>query len=228
MAIAVTPFDFPLSMPHLTIVGFAFRILDPWKPPHDLPHQLRQAVPKRQAEFVAGRKAAAAACRLLGIEASNLPIGLDRRPVWPPDTVGSISHSDSLAVAVIARRAACAGVGIDVERLREEPVTDYLVPGTVSEAEITLLRDHFGREQAALLLFSAREAVFKAISPMLKERPDFHDFQCTGIDSGWLSFRFLDRSGTNPDLPRRMDVRFAIAADHICTLCALPQSSHPR
>lgn len=222
MSIAFAPFAFPVSEPCLKIAGVEFRMIGPWQAPPGLPGALRRAVPKRQAEFIAGRRAAGDACSLLGLNTPDLPIGPDRLPVWPGNAIGSISHSESLAVAAIGLRSHCDGVGIDVERFDEHRDMAFLVPDIVSEAEIAMLRPHFGTDQAAVLLFSAREAIYKAVSPLLSERTRFRDFCCVGGENGRLIFSLEQCFGSGSVLPQRAVVQFAAAAGHICTLCALP------
>jgi len=222
MSIAVTPVKLPIAAPQLSIRGIEFRSIDPWRPPADLPSGLSRATPRRQAEFLAGRIAADHACRPLGIDPGRLPVGSERRPVWPPGVIGSISHSDNLAVAAVGVRSRCAGVGIDVEKVNGNRRTDFLVPAIVSEDEIAMLRDRFGSGLAALLLFSAREAIYKAISPFLSGRLSYREFLLTGCDSGRLLFARRSRKTAHRHLPRDMSVLFARTEDYVATLYVLP------
>ena len=84
--------------------------------PRDLWPAERQAVigavPRRLAEFAAGRQAARTALAALGHPAVALPMGPDRAAIWPDGIAGSIAHAAGLAVAV-ARPG--APLGVDVE-----------------------------------------------------------------------------------------------------------------
>ncbi len=73
------------------------------------------ALPSRRAEFAAGRAAARRALAALGLSPAAIPMAPDRSPVWPPDVAGSIPHADGIALAVVARTAAHAALGLDVE-----------------------------------------------------------------------------------------------------------------
>jgi 4'-phosphopantetheinyl transferase EntD len=108
-------------------------------------------------QSAAGRRAAAAALTAAAAAESAVSRGADGRPVFPHGFAGSISHTDRLAVAVVAPGAVAVGVDIEsadisprVSRfvLRESERNALLAPG----AEFTV-RD----------LFAAKEAAFKAL-----------------------------------------------------------------
>ena len=58
---------------------------------------IARAIPKRQAEFAAGRRAARAALTTLGHPAQAIPVGDRRAPIWPQGTVGAITHDQGHA-----------------------------------------------------------------------------------------------------------------------------------
>ncbi|WP_026792040.1 4'-phosphopantetheinyl transferase family protein [Pleomorphomonas oryzae] len=98
---------------------------------------------------------------LEGIEA--VPIGRSSAgaPLWPSGFVGSIAHDEEMAVAAIARRADTLSLGIDTEPA--EPLPDDVaslvaIPGDVLAGIAPRL--------ATRLLFSAKEAVYKATYPL--------------------------------------------------------------
>ncbi|MEI8635195.1 hypothetical protein P4S72_30355 [Vibrio sp. PP-XX7] len=67
-----------------------------------LPDTLHRAVLKRKCEFLAGRLCAKRAMAECGINAeTTLGIGEHREPLWPEGVIGSISHCDTQAVAVV-------------------------------------------------------------------------------------------------------------------------------
>jgi hypothetical protein len=65
---------------------------------------MASAVPRRRAEFAAGRACARAALRRLGINGWPLLVGSKREPLWPAGVVGSITHTDGLVAAAVSRR----------------------------------------------------------------------------------------------------------------------------
>src|SRR5205814_2684364 len=71
----------------------------------DAPPILIQAVPKRRAEFFAGRLCAMLAIEELCGMAHAVPVKPDRSPSWPEGLLGSITHTDHRALAVVASKA---------------------------------------------------------------------------------------------------------------------------
>ncbi len=123
---------------------------------------IARAVPARRAEFAAGRAAARCAMQALGHRPAPIPMGADRAPIWPAPLTGSITHAGGLALAALAPRAACAGLGLDLEP--DEALERELWPAVLDEAE----RDRLATRPAAIRgrlarrLFSAKEAAYKA------------------------------------------------------------------
>jgi 4'-phosphopantetheinyl transferase EntD len=136
---------------------------------------VRNAAPKRRQEFAAGRQAAREALRRLGhAGAVTLPADARRRPVWPPGIVGSISHTAGCAAAIAAHRARYAGLGLDVEP--NEPLEPSLLPRIGAPGEFDAARAAVGSTIAACrLVFSAKEAVYKAFNPLWDTFLDFHE-----------------------------------------------------
>lgn len=120
---------------------------------------------RRRQSLAAGRTAARHALTDLGLVDAQVGIGRGRggEPLWPIAVVGSITHTDALALAVVGWRSDYAGIGIDVERLE---------PG-LSERAARLVctpreRDWLDGQPGAwrTRIFSAKEAVFKALNPL--------------------------------------------------------------
>jgi enterobactin synthetase component D len=115
---------------------------------------IAQAIPSRQREFAGGRMAARMALEKLGFQDQPLPVGPGRAPVWPSGIVGSITHAAGLCLAAVTPDTAVKAMGLDLEP--DDPLP------TDAEAEVVLpVEQHLpGR-----LVFSAKEAVFKALYP---------------------------------------------------------------
>lgn len=120
-----------------------------------------QAVPKRQAEFAAGRSAARAAMRMLGGPDIAIPASADRAPSWPAGWHGSISHNDRWCLAAVTRGA--AHLGVDIEAAT--PLKPDLLSTICSPAEVARIA---GADQGMLakVVFSAKEAAYKAQYPL--------------------------------------------------------------
>ncbi|MDP9587690.1 UNVERIFIED_ORG: 4'-phosphopantetheinyl transferase EntD [Shinella zoogloeoides] len=82
-------------------------------------------------------------------------------PLWPPGVIGSLAHDDEMAVAAIARAADVPSVGIDVEPA--DPLPDDIAALVFHDG------DAVGGVEPMLsgrALFSAKEAVYKAVHPL--------------------------------------------------------------
>ncbi|MBY6140894.1 4'-phosphopantetheinyl transferase superfamily protein [Leisingera daeponensis] len=118
------------------------------------------AVKKRRNEFAAGRDAVHQAMRQLGVSPAPVQVGSDRAPVWPAGLVGSITHTKSCAMAVLAREGEVQALGVDVEE--DTPLKAELLPAICSEREQAWLRRQDNPGQMAKVIFSAKEAAYKA------------------------------------------------------------------
>ena len=132
---------------------------------------IADAIPKRQTEFAAGRRAARAALAELGLAPIAIQQGTDRAPVWPPGIAGSISHCAQCCIAVVARTTDYQTLGVDVE-----PATGLdpdLVPIVCTPTEQTWVATQPNPGLAAKLIFSAKEAIYKAQHPLTGKIIDF-------------------------------------------------------
>lgn len=140
---------------------------DPRDPHNDLWDTERpamaRAVPKRVYEFAAGRRAARAAMQTLGLRPVALPQSDDRLPIWPQGLVGSITHCDTLCLAIVSERH--LSLGIDIEPAT--PMAPDLIPEICTQAELTALARYPAsqKERWAKKIFCAKEAIYKARYP---------------------------------------------------------------
>ena len=143
----------------------------------------------REREFKAGRLCAAAAISTLaGVQFSGqIPRGIKGRPSWPEGFVGSIAHCRSLAVAVVGRSSEYTSLGID-----SEPLFDQI---TAAEVKSQVLADGETfewvglTELAALTLsFSAKEAFYKCLNPLVDCFFGFHDARLQSVDVNKRTF----------------------------------------
>lgn len=118
------------------------------------------AAPKRRAEFRAGRSYAREALALVGCPRSNIPKDRHGAPIWPPGYRGSISHTDSLAIAVAAPDAYFRGLGLDIETVT--PVDKDLGPFIFRPGELQEIPNWEGCDvDPSKCIFSAKEAFIK-------------------------------------------------------------------
>jgi 4'-phosphopantetheinyl transferase EntD len=145
---------------------------------------LKGSVPKRAAEFAAGRLCARRALAEFGIQDFAVRVGDNREPLWPPHLVGSITHTAGLCAAVVAREGTLAAVGLDSEvvgQVPEEIWPTICVPEEL--AWLAALPDTV-RTVGVTLLFAAKEAFYKCQYPLVSEWLDFHDVKVEPLSWG--------------------------------------------
>jgi 4'-phosphopantetheinyl transferase EntD len=133
-----------------------------------------RAVLTRKRELATGRALARLALERQGHPGEEIPVAADRAPIWPDAIAGSISHSDTRAIVAVGRRAEIGSVGIDLERgpeLARDLWSAILLPEEVDAIDRLDLAQ---RGQRALLLFAAKEALYKAQYPVSRTFMEFH------------------------------------------------------
>ncbi|MEM7217602.1 MAG: 4'-phosphopantetheinyl transferase superfamily protein [Pseudomonadota bacterium] len=145
---------------------------------------IARAAPRRRASFSSGRLLA----RRLLSEQSIDPVPAllrtaDGAPRWPQGLIGSISHSEQLAWAALepAGSSLCdsgdsghSGLGVDIERSGR--VSEKLLRRLLTPAEQAAAAAE-GRDWTAY--FSAKEAIYKALNPLINRYFDFLDVELT-------------------------------------------------
>ena len=148
-----------------------------------LPDHLARAVPKRRAEYLAGRVLARQLLAPLGFADFTLARGEDRAPQWPPGIAGALSHNSHTALCAVHRESGLGGVGLDVETLLSVERAEELWSAIVSPAEReTLLGETLPFNALLTLTFSAKESLFKALYPQVRCYFDFLDARMTAVD----------------------------------------------
>ena len=159
---------------------------------------LGRSVPKRAREFAAGRLCARRALAEFGIADFPIEVAADRRPLWPPSIVGSITHTDGFCAAVVAERSSLVSIGIDSEGA--ESVKPELWESICVADEIAWLNSLAAtqRRAAATLMFSAKEAFYKCQYPLTLQFLGFLDVQVQLPD--WGAQRGIFTIAANRDI----------------------------
>jgi 4'-phosphopantetheinyl transferase EntD len=137
---------------------------------------IARSAPKRRREFTTVRSCARTAMGRLGVAPAPIVPGPRGAPGWPDGVVGSMTHCDGYrACAVALRRDICA-IGLDAEPAGAMPdgVLEAIALPQERVALLRLARD-VPRVPWDRLLFSAKEAVYKAWFPMTRARLDFDE-----------------------------------------------------
>ncbi len=123
--------------------------------------QLAPSVRKVRDASGTARHLARKLCRELGVTASQILRDPKGVPIWPQNVLGSMSHDDDVAVAVVGRIGGLVrGIGVDVEA--PVPLDETLIQHALTPIEQERLL-HSGLSAKAA--FSIKEAVFKAVFP---------------------------------------------------------------
>lgn len=138
----------------------------------------RMSLSRRQ-EFTSGRHCASQALKSLGasMECSIIP-DEDGLPTWPSGYVGSISHCREQVVAVAAPADAVACLGIDIENVQR--LSQAAADRILCDPEMDWVQ---GSTRLASLVFSAKEAVYKAYYPHYRRSANFKDVHLTPIEN---------------------------------------------
>ena len=138
------------------------------------------AVDKRRREFGTARSCARQALAALGMPPVAIARGERGSPRWPPGIVGSITHCAGYRAAAVARTRDVLTIGLDAEPDDALPAG---VLGIVAlPGECARLRDLTAAAPDTSwdrLLFSAKEATYKAWFPLARRWLGFEDADIT-------------------------------------------------
>lgn len=192
--------------------------------PEHLPEAARNWAERRRNSFAAGRRAAGRALAESGYRSHAL-LGMtaDGLPDWPPGWIGSISHADTVAGAVVmpTRDAWPVVLGFDLERIVD--------PGAAAEIACSILPEA-GPGASGLPLaeeitraFSAKEALYKALYPQTRRFRGFEAARAVWRRDGpqgevGLDLVLTEDWGRGWPMGSRLPVFQTVAADHVLTI----------
>ncbi len=134
----------------------------------DRPDRLDRAVEKRKSEYLAGRAVAMAALASNGHASTQIATGSNREPIWPAGVAGSITHSKGRCAAIVTDQPDTL-VGIDIEDIAEGSSLDAIFKVALQPEETRLIRESDSQALTATLVFSAKETLYKALFPAVKQ-----------------------------------------------------------
>jgi 4'-phosphopantetheinyl transferase EntD len=132
---------------------------------------------KRINDFSTGRFCARTALRNLNLQHHEILIGPKKEPLWPAGIVGSISHSDGMAGAIIACSSNCKSLGLDIENLgRVNPEMWYLL-FTEKEQNFLNSLSPLEKDYYSTAFFSMKESFYKFQFPLTHTFLNFTDVE---------------------------------------------------
>jgi len=169
----------------------------------------------RQLGYSSGRHCAHLAQAMLGLEVQA--IGREARvPLWPAHSVGSITHSPGIAGAISS--TSCRGVGIDLEQRGRVSVKLHATLFTQAE------RSRLGVNGAAAadIMFSAKEAGYKAVYPLVGRYIGFQEAEIhLDIAEGTFTIDYVGDYSPNRALNTGLGY-WRVHADHVLTVFMIP------
>ena len=164
------------------------------------------AIERRRIEFARGRSCARRAMAMLAIEPAPVLAGPDRAPIWPAGVIGSITHCQGYACAGVGGVAEWSAIGIDAELVQvlEPEIVDDILLDTE-------------RALDPCVVFSIKEAFYKAVYPRLQLILEFHDVEVT-TDADRFEARLLM---PDPRIPTVIEGRFEVGPERVTSVVAL-------
>lgn len=227
-----TPDDrwpWPQSMPGLQLVSLEFEARH--LRPDDFersnivpPPSVARAVAKRQAEYLAGRFCAREGLQRITGQPVTPAQGKDRAPIWPTGCVGSITHTQGWAAAVIGQKEHYAGLGLDAEIIMPDERARPLSRQILTPSE----QVRFGSELASqagffiTLAFCLKETLFKALYPLVQKRFYFeHAELLSWHPKGNARLRLLTHLSDDWQAQTELDAQFVRDQKRLISLIAV-------
>lgn len=113
------------------------------------------------------------AMRTLGLPSQPVCMGRDRAPIWPDGLTGSLSHTETCCVVVLTQTKTTSALGIDLEP--NSALDQDLIPEICTPAEQFWVSQRSDPAHQARLIFSAKEAVYKAQYSLSRTFMEFRD-----------------------------------------------------
>ncbi|WP_419956886.1 4'-phosphopantetheinyl transferase family protein [Rathayibacter iranicus] len=175
---------------------------------------IRRAVPERFNEFCTVRALVRQGLGDLGLPRPPMVPGERGEPRWPLGVVGSITHCVGYRAVAIGRGREVRAVGIDAEPNLPLPGNVYQrISSDDERAAADRVRAVHPDISSDRLLFSAKEAVYKAWFPLARTLLDFEGGQMILSPAGFFTAVIW------PSAPRREPV--CVAPDRLlgCNRC---------
>jgi len=139
---------------------------------------------------------------VLGVEPAAIPSEAGGAPIWPGGLIGSITHCRDYCCAAVARSDRWSAIGIDAELLQPiEPRVREQIMLAAEQRHVDALDSSIPWEA---VVFSAKEALYKACYPLVRRWIDFHDVEVRLDPAG----RFEVEWKIELELPRPISGRF--------------------
>lgn len=169
--------------------------------------------PNRLGEYRTGRACARRAMAERGRPNAVVPRNHDRSPCWPAGIAGSISHCAGLVAAVVTETTRAAALGLDIETWAALPADVEEAIRASGDIPCALVA------HPSMLLFCAKEALYKCYYPVVGRFLDFTDaavaFRAMSPVHGKFQGRLHDPVRSGSDMISAIQGRWCIGAGFV-------------
>jgi enterobactin synthetase component D len=183
---------------------------------------------ERQRHYRVGRYCALLALEQIGVPKFVPGANENGGPLWPPGTVGSITHAMGFASAAVALRSRCQGIGLDLEPIRSLEKAEVLAEKVATDTEVAGIMDSAKTDfaSAVTLIIAAKHSLYKCLQPQLGGRSfSYLDALIDEAPLGSGLFRARLKTTLSPSWERGTMVtgRVESAVDYVYAGIALPR-----
>lgn len=184
------------------------------------PSFLHNASITRKAEYFAGRYCGRKLLQNKSI--SSVIDSYQRVPVWPDGWCGSISHTKDNVIVIAAPRSACILPGVDIESKNFASVLEAQNIFASPEEREYLLKTGLPYPLGLLILFSAKESLYKSIWSKVKRVLEFRSAKLVELNKVQQSFTLVLSDSLTSTLQSgaEFDGRYTVYKDSIITCIA--------
>ena len=157
---------------------------------------IAHAVESRRREYAAVRSCARGCLARLGYQRVPILPGVGGAPTWPDGIRGSMTHCAGYAAAAVGPDQRICAIGIDAEP--DAPLPEGVLDLVATPAEqdrLAMTRAEPASPNWDRLLFSAKEAVYKAWFPLVGEWLDHQEAEIRFHAHGATFTALLSRDG---------------------------------
>lgn len=141
-----------------------------------LPAGYENMVAKRRCEYLAGRICASKALYRAG-GSGDIGRAKEGYPIWPKNFIGSISHTQGLAIACVMKNEEASRIGLDMELMIDDR-TAQDISSLILVPEDKKFANGMDFNRLVTLVFSIKEALFKAL---YKDVGYIFGFECAAV-----------------------------------------------
>lgn len=145
---------------------------------------------RRRNDFIAGRVALHLLCQKLGQDVPMINVDHQGMPIFPAPLKGSLSHSNGNLIGMMTSDPDIHSLGVDLESLVTSDRAERLHHKIGNVDEFNRLAKLYTTDVAFTILFAAKEALFKAVYPLVKSMFWFEDAVLIGTQTEDNKLRF--------------------------------------